>query len=122
MAATGDTMPDSSERRHFVVIAIRTLDAAVIARAIREEDLDLGCRPTPAQEPDGTWVLMARAPAEAVESLRLRGYAFEVVGDPLARARERLAEVGDAESFERGRPSRQGLVTGSPPGEGGRRG
>lgn len=109
-------MPDASERRHAVVIAIRTTDADVIARAAREEDLDLGCRPAPTRDPDGTWVLTARVPAEAVERLRLRGYAFEVVGDPVARARERLAEIGDAEAFEQGRPSRRGLVSGRPPG------
>jgi hypothetical protein len=52
----------------------------------------------------------AFVPAAMVDSLRSEGFEVEVVEDVTAAVRARQAEVGRADLFERGRPSRRGLA------------
>ena len=65
----------------------------------------------PDTDADGALIVDAFVPAAMVATLRGDGFEVDVVEDVTASVRERQAEVGRADLFERGRPSRRGLVS-----------
>jgi hypothetical protein len=71
--------------------------------------LDFGDRPHVSPNPDGTGDLDLFLTRGQIEGLRADGYAVEVGRNLSARARERLAEVGQGDRFEGGRVAPRGL-------------
>jgi len=103
-------MPEPVDGSHIVQVAVRVADDEKLRRLLADPSVDFGCRASGARGPDGTVRVDAFVPASMVTRLREAGYAVEVVADVTANIQERAAEVGRADLFERGRPSRRGLV------------
>jgi hypothetical protein len=71
--------------------------------------LDFGDRPRVSPNPDGTGVLDLFLTRGQIDGLRADGFPVDVGRNLSARARERLAEVGQGDRFEGGRVAPRGL-------------
>lgn len=103
-------MSELSPERKAYNLAIRAPDAEAVSRLIREFHLDYGCRPTPELLGDGSYrVPVFAAPQAALDRLREKGYAVEVLAevDPLAPPPEGL--VGQGDRFQGGELPPHGL-------------
>jgi hypothetical protein len=103
-------MPEPTEFPDMLQIAFRVQSAEELRRLFADESIDFGCRAAAERRPDGTLRVDAFIPAMMVENLRRQGYELEIVANVTATLRDRSAEVGRADLFERGRPGRRGLV------------
>jgi hypothetical protein len=95
---------------HVLKVTVRVGTRERLQALIERASLDLGCRVSGRTGAGGALIVDAFVPAAMVDSLRREGYEVEVVEDVTAAVRERQAEVGRADLFERGRPSRRGLA------------
>jgi hypothetical protein len=77
-------MPEPADSPDFLQIEIRVQSAESLRRLLANPLVDFGCRAD--------------------------GHEVDVGANASAVARERAEEVGRADLFERGRPSRRGLV------------
>jgi hypothetical protein len=76
---------------------------------LRRGEFDFGDHPNITPNPDGTAQLTLFVSQAQVETLRGEGYEIEVGANLSARARERLAEVGQGDRFEGGKVPPRGL-------------
>jgi hypothetical protein len=72
-------------------------------------EFDFGDHPNIEPNPDGTAILTLFASQAQVEALRGEGYEIEVGANLSARARERVAEVGQGDRFEGGKIPPRGI-------------
>jgi hypothetical protein len=91
-----------------------------LAKLMQEPDLDVGCRPHPELNPDGSGTLLAYATEARIRELQAKGYRVERGENVSAVGRERQAEVGKGDRFEGGRIAPRGL--GEKPGRGAKEG
>lgn len=91
-----------------------------IVRLMQSSELDVGCRPHPEVNPDGSVTLPAYADEERIGRLRAAGYKVERGENVSALGRQRQAEVGKGDRFMGGRIAPRGL--GKKPGYGRERG
>lgn len=99
----GNTPPDLYEVRIF-----GSRDA--IARALKDFDLDVGCRhPHVDATAGGTTTLLAYVSDARIRELESAGYKVERGQNVSALGRERQAEVGKGDRFEAGRKTPAGL-------------
>jgi hypothetical protein len=80
-----------------------------IVRLMQSFDLDVGCRPHPEVNPDGSVTLLAYADEERMSRLRAAGYRVERGENVSAVGRQRQAEVGVGDRFMGGRIAPRGL-------------
>lgn len=109
-------MPEPAEFPRILKIALRVGSRERLQALMASGTIDFGCRVAGHAAADGALVVDAFVPAAMVDSLRGDGFEVQVLEDVTAAVRERQAEVGRGELFERGRPSRRGLVLDRPPG------
>src|SRR6266702_923204 len=76
---------------------------------LRRGGLDFGDRPNIRENPDGTSSLNLFVTRADIETFRAEGYEIEVGANLSARARDRLAEVGQGDRFDGGRIPPQGI-------------
>jgi hypothetical protein len=107
-------MPEPAEYPHILKIALRVPSRERLQALLANASIDFGCRVAGRVADDGAIVLDAFVPAALVDSLRADGLEVEIVQDVTEAVRARQAEVGRADLFERGRPSRRGLVLDRP--------
>lgn len=87
-----------------------------LARLMQEFELDVGCRPHPEANPDGSGTLLVYATEERIRELRAAGYRVEPGENVSAVGRQRQAEVAQGDRFGGGRVAPRGL--GEKPGRG----
>ena len=80
-----------------------------IDKLMREFELDVGCRPHPEANPDGTGTILVYASEERIRQLKAAGYDVKQGQNVSALGRERQAEVGKRDRFEGGRVVPRGL-------------
>jgi hypothetical protein len=85
-------------------------------RLMKEGELDMGCRPHPEVNPDGTATLLVYATAERIRELQAAGYTVEPGDNVSELGRQLQAEVGEGDRFKGGRIAPRGL--GEKPGHG----
>ena len=107
-------MPEPAELPRIVKIALRVGSRERLRALLANTSIDFGCRLAGHTAADGALVVDAFVTAAMVDSLRRDGYEVDVIEDVTAAVRERQAEVGRADLFERGRPSRRGLLLDRP--------
>ena len=78
-------------------------------KLLRRGEFDFGDHPNIKPNPDGTAILILFVSQAQVEALRGEGYEIEVGANLSARARERLAEVGQGDRFEGGKVPPRGI-------------
>ena len=103
-------MPEPADTPDVLQIEIRLQGGESLRRLLANPLVDFGCRAATRRRPDGVVVIDAFIAAPLVDTLRRDGHEVDVVANASAIARERAVEVGRADLFERGRPSRRGLV------------
>jgi hypothetical protein len=103
-------MAEPVESPDILQIEIHVRSGESLRRLLANPLVDFGCRAATRRCPDGVLVIDAFIAAPLVETLRRDGHEVDVVANASAVARERAVEVGRADLFERGRPSRRGLV------------
>jgi hypothetical protein len=110
---TGSDGADQSQRNEAIppdLYAARiTASRETLTKVMREFALDVGCRPHPKMNPDGTATLLVYATEERIGELRAAGYGVERGENVSAIGRERQAEVGKGDRFEGGRVAPRGL-------------
>jgi hypothetical protein len=101
--ADNDARPPGEERDGdiFAVRARVTEEQAL--ELVGRGGLDYGDRPNFDRGPDGTGTLDLFLSRDQIEGLRGDGIEVEVVNNQSARARERMAEVGEGDRFDGGR-------------------
>jgi hypothetical protein len=87
-----------------------------LARLMQAFELDVGCRPHPETNPDGSGTLLVYATEERIRELRAAGYSVEPGENVSAVGRQRQAEVAQGDRFSGGRVAPHGL--GEKPGRG----
>ncbi|HET7495258.1 MAG TPA: hypothetical protein VFJ80_07400 [Candidatus Limnocylindrales bacterium] len=104
-----DTAPSGQEQDGdvFAVRAKVTEDQAV--ELIGRGEFDYGDRPHFTTRPDGSGNLDLFVSNDQIERLRADGIEVEVVNNQSARARERMAEVGEGDRFEGGKVAPTGI-------------
>jgi len=107
-------MPEPADTPDVLQVEIRIESSDSLRRLLANPLIDFGCRASTRRRADGALVLDAFVPVTAVDALRREGHDLDVVRNVSATARERSAEVGRADLFERGRPGRRGLVQNLP--------
>ena len=80
-----------------------------IIKLMQEFRLDVGCRPHPEVNPDGSVTLLVYATEELIRELRATGYSIERGENVSALGRLRQGEVGQGDRFEGGRVAPRGL-------------
>ena len=103
-------MPEPAEFPQILRVVLRVGSRERLQALIASASIDFGCRLSGHADADGALIVDAFVPAAMVATLRRDGFEVDVVEDVTASVRERQAEVGRADLFERGRPSRRGLV------------
>jgi hypothetical protein len=98
----GDERP---EDQFYARVTVTREQAAELLR----RGLDFGDRPHVSPNPDGTGDLDLFLTQGQIDGLRADGFAVEMGPNLSARARERLAEVGQGDRFEGGRTPPRGL-------------
>lgn len=78
-------------------------------KLLRRDDLDFGDHPGFSVNPDGIGSIDMFATRADVAALQAEGYEIEVGANLSARARDRLAEVGQGDRFEGGRIPPRGI-------------
>jgi hypothetical protein len=86
-----------------------TGDRATIDKLMKEPGIDLGCRPHPEVNLDGTGTLLVYASEERIAKLEAEGYKLERGENVSELGRQRLKEVGEGDRFEGGRVTPRGL-------------
>lgn len=88
-----------------VIVSPRQVD-----ELLRRGEFDFGDHPSIEPDPDGrTARLTLFVSLRQVEMLRGEGFAVELGANQSARARERLAEIGEGDRFEGGRLAPKGI-------------
>jgi hypothetical protein len=103
-------MANPADLPQILKVTLRVGSLERLQTLIDRASIDLGCRVSGRRGADGALTVDAFVSAAMVESLRGEGVEVEVVEDVTAAVRARQAEVGRADLFERGRPSRRGLA------------
>jgi hypothetical protein len=80
-----------------------------LATLLQKFELDVGCRPHPVVNPDGSSTLLVYATQERIRELQAAGYRVEPGENVSALGRERQAEVGEGDRFKGGRIAPRGL-------------
>ena len=80
-----------------------------LVKIMQAFELDVGCRPHPRMNPDGTATLLVYATEERIGELRAAGYGVERGENVSAIGRDRQADVGKGDRFEGGRIAPRGL-------------
>ena len=83
-----------------------TVTRAQAEELLRRDDLDFGDHSRFGENPDGTGSLDLFVSRAEIAALRAGGYVIEVGANLSARARDRLAEVGQGDRFEGRMPPR----------------
>lgn len=86
-----------------------TGDRETIDKLMKEPGVDLGCRPHPEANPDGTGTLLVYVSEERIAELEAEGYKLERGENVSELGRQRLKEVGEGDRFEGGRVTPHGL-------------
>jgi len=86
-----------------------TGDRETIEKLMKEPEIDLGCRPHPEVNPDGTGTLLVYASEERIARLEAEGYKVERGENVSELGRQRLKEVGQGDRFKGGRVMPRGL-------------
>lgn len=107
-------MPDATDLPHILKVMLHVGSRERLQALIESASIDVGCRVSGHTGAGGALVVEAFVAAAMVDTLRRDGIEVEVVEDVTAAVRERQAEVGRADLFERGRPSRRGLAVDRP--------
>jgi len=107
--ATRGDMDRGAERDddQFAVRVKATPDQ--VDELLRRGEFDFGDHPTITPNPDGTGNLDLFVTRSQIEALQAAGYELEVGLNLSARARERVAEVGQGDRFDGGRVPPRGL-------------
>lgn len=107
--ADKDAKPPGDERDGdiFAVQAKVTEEQAI--DLLGRGGLDYGDRPNFAPSPDGTGSLDLFVSREQIERLRDDGIEVDIVNNQSARARERLADVGEGDRFDGGKVAPTGI-------------
>lgn len=107
---TGETSgPQGSERDDDKFAARVKVTRDQADKLLRRDDLDFGDHPGASLNPDGTGTIHVFATRADIAALQAEGYEIEVGANLSARARERLAEVGEGDRFEGGRIPPRGI-------------
>ena len=110
---TGSDGADQSQRNEEVppdLYAARvTGSRETFVKLMQEFQLDVGCRPHLEVNPDGSGTMLVYATEERIRELQAAGYRVEPGENVSALGRERQAEVGKGDRFERGRVAPRGL-------------
>lgn len=110
---TGSNAADKPQRSEAIpqdLFAARiTGSRETLAKVMQQFELDVGCRPHPDVNPDGTSTLLVYATEERIRELQAAGYRVERGENVSAVGRERQAEVGKGDRFEGGRIAPRGL-------------
>jgi hypothetical protein len=72
------------------------------AKLLQAFELDVGCRPHPELNTDGTASLLVYATEERIRALQSAGYKVERGENVSAVGRERRAEIGEGDRFKGG--------------------
>ena len=80
-----------------------------LTRFMREGGLDMGCRPHPEMNPDGTGTLLVYATEARIRELQAAGYSVEPGENVSELGRQRRTEVGEGDRFKGGRVAPRGL-------------
>ena len=107
-------MPEPTDTPDILQVEIRVQSSESLRRLLANQLIDFGCRAAARRRADGALVVDAFVPVTVVDALRREGHDLDIVQNVTATARERSAEVGRADLFERGRPGRRGLVQNLP--------
>jgi hypothetical protein len=110
---TGSDRADQSQRNEAnprdLYAARITGSRETLAKVMQEFELDVGCRPHPEVNPDGSGTLLVYATEEGIRKLQAAGYRVERGENVSAIGRERQAEVGKGDRFEGGRIAPRGI-------------
>jgi hypothetical protein len=90
-------------------VARVTVSAAQADELLRREGLDFGDHPSIVVHPDGTGRLTVFVTRRQAQALEREGLRVELGANMSARARERLAEIGQGDRFEGGRIVPRGI-------------
>jgi hypothetical protein len=104
-----DQLQRNEEIPHDLYAARITGSREILAKLMQEFELDVGCRPHPEANPDGTGTLLVYATQERIRELQAAGYNVERGENVSAVGRERQAEVGKGDRFDGGRITPHGL-------------
>lgn len=102
------TSPDDYAPPDLFEVRI-TGDRETIARLMRTFKLDVGCRPHPQINADGSVTLLAYANEGRIRELQTAGYRVEQGENVSELGRQRQKEVGQGDRFEGGRIAPRGL-------------
>jgi hypothetical protein len=102
------TQPD--DERDDDVFAVRVkVQPGQAEELLRRGQFDFGDHPHVTPNPDGSSGLDLFVPRSQIDGLQSEGYEVEVASNQSARARERVAEVGQDDRFEGGRVPPRGI-------------
>jgi hypothetical protein len=104
-----DQSQRNDDRPPDVFAARITGTREALVKILQEFELDVGCRPHPKMNLDGTATLLVFASDERIAELRAAGYGVERGENVAAIGRERQADVGKGDRFEGGRVAPRGL-------------
>ena len=80
-----------------------------VTKLLRRFDLDVGDRPHVEPTAEGRGALYAFAPQGQIREIEAAGYTVEVGDNASETGRQRMAEVGKGDRFDRGRVPPRGL-------------
>src|SRR6266568_4552441 len=107
---TDEKVGRSDDERDDDKFAVRVkVTGGQAEKLLRRGGLDFGDRPNIRENPDGTGSLNLFVTRADIETFRAEGYEIEVGANLSARARDRLAEVGQGDRFDGGRIPPQGI-------------
>jgi FMN phosphatase YigB (HAD superfamily) len=107
--ADSDLRPPHEERDDDLFAIRVKVQPEQAENLVRRGDFDFGDHPHLTPNPDGSSSLNLFVPKTQIEALEREGYEVEVVSNQSARARERLAEVGQGDRFEGGKVAPRGI-------------
>ena len=81
----------------------------VIEKLMKEPGIDLGCRPHPEVNADGSATLLVYADEARIAELQAAGYSLERGENVSELGRERRKEIGEVYRFEGGRVVPRGM-------------
>jgi hypothetical protein len=109
LVTDADGRPPGDER-HDDIFAVRvTVQRGQAEELVRRGEFDFGDHPHVTPNPDGSSGLDLFVSRPQIETLRREGFQVEVGSNQSARARERVAEVGQGDRFEVGRVPPKGI-------------
>jgi hypothetical protein len=102
-------MPDDERDDDKFAVRVKVVQRDQADELLRRGEFDFGDHPNVTPNPDGSGGLALFVSRAQIEALQGEGFDVEVLSNQSARARERVAEVGQGDRFEGGKVPPRGI-------------